>query len=554
MREYGQLRREGDAWILTGDAHVILRCRRLFSESVGSRGGEISCKVMDTPSNCRDLCWVLERWPLAMADEDRERLEGAARLFDDANHTVFTLLTGELEPREFNLSIPLRRYQQIGAEAWMRVQGLLLADDLGLGKTATAIAGLMETGTRPAVVVTLANLCGQWEREFRKFAPSLVTHIAQKREPYDFSHWGQSPDVVILSYAKLYGWAPVLAGAKSVIFDEAQELRRTASMKYKGAQMIAGKATYRIGLSATPIHNYGEEFFNVLDVLRPGELGTSGEFNAQWCRNGYGQRMASIVNPVAFGAWLRDSGLMIRRTRSDVGIELPPVTKMTIPIDTDRKPLQEVSASCRELAEMIIASNAPRGQAMSASERLSNVLRQATGIAKAPHVADFVRMLLENDEPIVLFGWHREVYSIWLDRLEQFSPAMYTGSETVNRKTKSFNDFVAGKTKLLIMSLRSGAGLDGLQGVASTVVFGELDWSWSVMHQGVGRLGRPGQHNPTNAYFCIADTGSDPTMVDVLGLKREQLVGVTDPNAELVERLGGGEARIKRLAEDYLKR
>jgi hypothetical protein len=47
-----------------------------------------------------------------------------------------------------------------------------------------------------------------------------------------------------------------------------------------------------------------------------------------------------------------------------------------------------------------------------------NLLRQATGIAKAPFVADFVRLLVESGEKVLLYGWHREVYSIWRDKLK----------------------------------------------------------------------------------------------------------------------------------------
>jgi hypothetical protein len=69
------------------------------------------------------------------------------------------------------------------------------------------------------------------------------------------------------------------------------------------------------------------------------------------------------------------------------------------------------------------------------------------------------------------------------------------------------------------MSLRSGAGLDGLQKRCSTMVFGELDWSPGVHHQCIGRLDREGQEQPVTAMFLVCDDGSDPPMMEVLGLK-----------------------------------
>jgi hypothetical protein len=64
----------------------------------------------------------------------------------------------------------------------------------------------------------------------------------------------------------------------------------------------------------------------VLDVLRPGELGTRSEFTREWCGE---QRTLEATPPSrtrkAFGSYLREQGIMIRRTRADVGRELPAV-------------------------------------------------------------------------------------------------------------------------------------------------------------------------------------------------------------------------------------
>jgi SNF2 family DNA or RNA helicase len=181
------------------------------------------------------------------------------------------------------------------------------------------------------------------------------------------------------------------------------------------------------------------------------------------------------------------------------------------------------------------------------------MLRQATGVAKAAFVADFVRLLVESGEKVVLFGWHREVYSLWMDRLSDLGPALYTGSESPTQKDDARRRFLEGQTPILIMSLRSGAGLDGLQNVSRTVVFGELDWSPGVHEQCVGRVYRDGQPEPVVAYFLVAEHGSDPAIADVLQIKRAQVDGVRDPLAALVEPLDQGSERVRRLASDYLR-
>jgi len=79
-----------------------------------------------------------------------------------------------------------------------------------------------------------------------------------------------------------------------------------------------------------------------------------------------------------------------------------------------------------ELAKVILSSTQEfQGQKLRATEEFNIMMRQATGIAKAPYVAEFVRMLVESGESVMLYGWHRDVYNIWLERLAEFNPVMY---------------------------------------------------------------------------------------------------------------------------------
>ena len=56
--------------------------------------------------------------------------------------------------------------------------------------------------------------------------------------------------------------------------------------------------------------------------------------------------------------------------------------------------------------------------------------RHATGMAKAAHVAALVRMLVESGERVLLAGWHRDVYAVWLKLLGDLRPVMFTGPVT----------------------------------------------------------------------------------------------------------------------------
>lgn len=547
-------------WKVTPEPHVAIRLKRVFGKLARSHSGTLF--LSDSDENARDLQWFLERYPMDV--QPAALLEERAAAYRERASFVEGLLSGYVPPRAFDLAIPLREYQRIGADLALRTGGLLIADDVGIGKTAQAIAVCTEPDALPALVVTLAHLPIQWEAEFNRFAPGLRTHVIRKAQPYDLRLVGPAkkqlrlmedalPDVLIVNYHKLAGWSNVFPKlVRTVIFDEAQELRRTESQKYAAAAAIASAARYRLGLSATPIFNWGSEFHSVSECLRPGALGTHTEFVTEWCVGYSGKER--VKDPKAFGTYLRESGLMIRRTRADVGRELPPLSKAVHMVESDPEALHKVGHAADELARIILSKTTlEQGARWEASEHFSNMLRQATGIAKAPYVAEFVRLLLESGERVVLFGWHRAVYELWLDRLKDFSPVLYTGSESATQKEASKKAFVDGESPLLIMSLRAGAGLDGLQHVSRTVVFGELDWSPAVHEQNTGRVFRDGQKDPVVAYYLVSETGADPAIVDVLGLKKAQADGIRDPHGSILETAGDDVDRVKALAESYLR-
>lgn len=561
-------------WRVEAPPHIVIRLKRVFGKLSRKRHDTIF--LSDTEENARDLAWFLDRFPMMV--DDPVRLQNRAAAHRERMSVVDALLGRRVAPPAFDLAIPPREYQRVAAALALASGGLLLADDVGTGKTVSAICMLADPRTLPALVVTLTPLPGQWEREINRFAPKLRTHILKSGKPYDLTLSSSRrrkeertnqlglpealPDVIITSYSKLAGWAEVLAPiveGRAVIFDEVAELRNAGGgskptpAKYTAAKHVASGAAWRLGMSATPIYNYGGEFHAVLEILRPSELGTKGEFCEEWCKGSTGDK-AAIEDPAAFGAYMRGSGLMLRRTREDVGRELPGLTKVMHHVDADLESLNKVSAACAELAKIILrqGGETERGEKLRASEELSWRLRQATGIAKAVVVAEFVKMLIESGESVLLYGWHREVYAIWQERLKDFNPVMYTGSESVPQKEAAKEAFISGKSKVLIMSLRAGAGLDGLQNACRTIVFGELDWSPAVHEQCIGRPYRDGQPDPVIAYFLVADHGSDPIVVDVLGLKRAQLDGVRETDASLVEKLEVDGDRIKKLAANYL--
>lgn len=554
MKTYGSItyNKRNRCWDIKCEPHVAIRLKRVFAKIDTWQYGVQS--ISATVENCRDLQWFLDRYPMDVfpfellkerADQHRER-----------QTLIQELLAGQLVREPFQLKLPPREYQSLAAQMWLTAGGLLLADDVGLGKTCTAIAGLSDPRTLPALVVTLTSLPFQWETEIHKFS-DLSTHILKKGQPYDILKYtnGTLPDVFICNYHKLTGWAETLAPLlKSVVFDEVQELRHSGTQKYNAAKHIADATAFRLGLSATPIFNYGGEIYNPINVLIPDGLGTQEEFEREWCTTQYGDK-ARIKDPAAFGLYARENGLMLRRTRIEVKRELPAITVVPHRVDADPRVLDTLKGQAIELAKLILKQTQDfKGQKMQAAGEFDMKMRQVTGIAKAPYVAEFIKFLVENnDEKVVVYAWHREVYDILLEALKDLKPVMYTGSESVNQKEASKQAFIKGDARVMLISLRAGAGMDGLQDVCHLCVFAELDWSPGVHEQCIGRIHRDGQDDPCTAYYLLSDHGSDPMISDVLGIKKQQIEGVRDPNQDLVTKLQVEEAYIQKMAKRFLE-
>lgn len=388
MESAGTIFLDGDSWVIDARPDVAIRIRRLFPKA---RSGRIT--LMATPEVSRDLEWLCERYDFAV--QPFGELERRANAHRDAEIAVARIMAGALGPR-VSLALPPREYQEQAAQLALATHGTLVADDVGLGKTVTSICMLVDPRARPALVVTLTHLPGQWAREIKRFAPELSVMIVKDGKPAPVvGKDGTAPDVIIINYHKLAKWADHLAGVvRGVVFDEVQELRHEDSKKYDAARQIVGKSSVRMGLSATPIYNYGGEIYNVVSVLRPGELGSRDEFCREWCTDS-GQK-AKLKDPKAFGTYMRTNGFMIRRTRADVARELPPLSTIVHQVESDPKIMAEARRSVHGFARALLARETGFEERGRAVRELDWRLRLATGVAKAEYVAGFVQLLLEE--------------------------------------------------------------------------------------------------------------------------------------------------------------
>lgn len=573
MRTYGTYqfrlpRKEADGryvpalWVLEVDPSVRAKCRRVLVRVRPTRSSAIV--VSDTVEVARDITWFMERYPLDPVDEkSRRRLGDRAAAHREQEDRITQILAGEYQRRQLlhEPAKPARDYQTLAVELLREKKRMLLVDEVGLGKTFTGLLNLTDPEALPAVVIPPTHLPRRWATEIKEAFPWLTFEIAKKTTPPIAAAMGAFSDVTIVPYSKIDGWSAALASnMRTVIFDEAQELRHgVGTDKGAAAARIAEHAEYVLGLTATPVYNHGVEIFNILDIIAPEQLGTREEFIREWGGAQASRDSYSVHDPHALGSHLRDSGLMLGRTRKDVGRELPKAIKVPHTVDTEGVALAAISREVKFLAELILSTASTGKERFRAAGDLDWKMRQATGVDKAPYVAEFVRLLMQSEVRVVMWGWHRAVYDIWLDALAEFNPMLYTGTESPKQKSDAEDAFTAPikgdgtDCRILIMSLRSGAGVDGLQKVCRVGVFGELDWSPATHEQAIGRLRRDGMgEDPPVAYFLTSDAGSDPSMMDVLQVKRQQAEPLISPDGELLENAVTDGSRAELLAKQVL--
>jgi SNF2 family DNA or RNA helicase len=566
--------REPAHWVIKGEPQMRTRLKRLFARVDVAQIDKIT--ISDTPENCLELLWFMERYPLTYSEQDGKRLKRGRTRFVDHRKRMADILSKDYKPPELKpLAYPLRPHQLVGRDAWLAQGAMLLGDPLGAGKTATSIGGMVLPQLLPAVVVVDTHLPRQWRDEgFGKFAPWLNVHIATKGTPYELplfidgqqlrrgtkraaSMFAKPCDVLIVTYSKLHGWAEFITKwAKSITYDDGHKVGVGGTLVYTAYCEINRKLKYCLNMTGTPIRNYGAEVFYLLDGLDEGCVGTREEFMREWPGELIGQNeIPTIDNIKGLSNALRERGLFLRRTPEECGMNLEEPQLIPVEIECDTSKLEAIKDEAARLAEIVLglSGNGKGFEIMQASRELDMLARQATGIAKAPYIAEMAKMVLESEPKVMISIWHREVYAILTSLLKDYGVVEYSGEQSLPQKERSKKAFIEDPaTRVMLISAGSGAGLDGCQRVCSTGIVGEWPWTYFAVLQFIGRMLRDGQPRHVKIYLPRTQDGSDPFVLGRVGIKREQLVHLNDPEAEDLKPIEHNPNHMKELAAHYL--
>ncbi len=174
-------------------------------------------------------------------------------------------------------------------------KGVLLADEVGLGKTIEAslvIAQRWAERRRRILLIVPASLRKQWSQElYDKF--SLPSVIVERKSYNDARKAGvarpfaQKDRIVITSYefAALKDAEIALGGWDLVVFDEAHRLRnvykKDGSTRAKRLR-DATKSFFKVLLTATPLQNSLMELYGLVSVVDDRHFGDEASFRSQY--------------------------------------------------------------------------------------------------------------------------------------------------------------------------------------------------------------------------------------------------------------------------------
>jgi SNF2 family DNA or RNA helicase len=226
----------------------------------------------------------------------------------------------------------LKPYQPEAVDKMIARKQMLVAYEMGLGKTCMTIAALEKLKeqkeiTKPILIIALSSLKYQWEKEIQKFSDSSTSVIDGSKVTRALQYdRGLSSDYVICNYESIvndwdtikdYEWG-------AVVCDEATAIKGFRSKRSKAVKKLAADIPIRFALTGTPIENgRPEELYSIMQFVDPKLLGRFDLFDQTFIvRNHFGgvQRYRNL--PI-FHEKMKQAAVRKVQTDPDVAPYLP---------------------------------------------------------------------------------------------------------------------------------------------------------------------------------------------------------------------------------------
>ncbi len=532
-------------WKVTGK-HAVEMISKLTPEAwYGENENEVI--IADSTESLKNLKLLMDRYPLDILSKSiwqRKIITTYAPkpTLPPIKHKLKRAKAGE------QFRGKLMNFQKEGLDFLLKSSGnALLADEMGLGKTVQTLAYVStEKQTFPVLIVAPLVTLKNWEREIEKFLKrkSRNGRIVESESPsVTLIRTGKSKelpksDMYVINYELLLKRSEDIEkiGIHTIVCDEVHNLRSKTTQKYRAIKKLAALSTvqYRIGLSGTPIYNRGSEIWPIIDILKPGLLGSFKEFCEYFCYVNDKGKAIVLENKRASLRNELQKHVMLRRKKADVLKELKDKVryKQVIASDTDFY-LEELDKIWKKLESEQKEAQTEFSKSASYHRAIQSE-RQIAGIAKLSHVINFVKNIMEIEESVVVFCHHKVIHKLLHESLQEFSPVSIIGGQSDNLRQDQIDKFQRGESKLMIAGIRAGnVGINLTR--AKYVIFAELDWSPAIHRQAEDRLHRIGQKNTVFAYYLIGNGTLDDHVASILVDKSYEIDAIMDETVDTYE-------------------
>jgi len=473
------------------------------------------------------------------------------------------------EIRRDPASHPLRRsllkrellpYQLDGIAFAAGVGRAVLADDMGLGKTIQGIgtAELLArwAGISRVLVVCPASLKSHWQSEIeaasgrscRLVWGSIAERVAQYADGAFFTVCNYEQILHDLRHIEGTAW-------DLIILDEGQRIKNWKARTSRTVKAL--RSSFALVLSGTPLENRLEELYSVVQFVDGRRLGPMFRFFSRHRDEDADGKVLGYKNLDELRTRLRP--ILLRRTRADVRVELPPRTTEIRRVPPSKTQLA-IEAEQRQTIGRILAKKFLTEDDFLRIQRCLLLCRLAADSAflvekvpparssKLDEIGDLLDALLSaTGRKIVMF-------SEWTSMLDLVEPILrrlkadfvrLDGSVPQKKRQALIGGFLQDPGRRIFLSTNAGSVGLNLQ-AADTVVNIDLPWNPAVLEQRISRVHRMGQKKPVQAYLLVTEGMIEESMLGTLQIKRDLAAAALDPESEVdIVRLGGGIEALK---------
>lgn len=447
----------------------------------------------------------------------------------------------------------------------------ILADEVGLGKTIEAGLVLKEYMIRGLVkkvlILVPASLVLQWVRELNhKFG---IPAIAQKKE----YHWSSPVVVASMDTAKREPHRTYLLNQDidMLIIDEAHKLKNKKTTNYQFIVQMRKK--YCMLLTATPVQNDMNELYNLITLLKPGQLGGQGEFSANYMLDKRVPKNEDNLQQTL-------SKVMIRNRRGEGSVQFTKRIVKNVPLVLSpdeqalydgvtqfiREQYQENGQDFGSMFSMITlqrevcsSRDAVFVTLVNLAKKLSedspireriwdliDLIKKVTSNTKAETAMELIRGM--NDK-VIVFTEYRATQEYLLQYFHKHGLMAVPYRGGMNRGKKDWMmDLFRGRAQVMIATEAGGEGIN-LQFCHHMINF-DLPWNPMRVEQRIGRVHRLGQSQDVKIYNLSTKGTIEEHILNLLHEKInmfESVIGRLDMILERLEQQDNWEQSISRI-------